>query len=56
VTGKLSLWLALDEARGADPRLNGLDFAELADRARSQLERLGALRTQAAVERFGVSG
>jgi hypothetical protein len=53
VTGKLSLWVSLGETRGGDPRLADVDFGELADRARSQLERLGELRTQAAAETFG---
>ena len=53
VTGKLSLWVSLGETRGGDPRVADIDFGELADRARSQLERLGALRTQAAAETFG---
>ena len=53
VTGKLSLWVSLGETRGGDPRVAGIDFGALADRARSQLERLGELRTQAAAETFG---
>jgi hypothetical protein len=53
VTGKLSLWISLGETRAGDPRLADIDLGELADRARSQLERLGALRTQAAAETFG---
>ena len=53
VTGKLSLWVSLGETRGGDPRVADIDFGELADRARSQLERLGELRTQAAAETFG---
>jgi hypothetical protein len=55
VTGKLSLWISLSETRGSDPRLADVDFGELAGRARSQLERLGELRTQAAAETFGRS-
>jgi hypothetical protein len=55
VTGKLSLWVSLSETRSGDPRVADIDFGELADRARSQLERLGALRTQAAAETFGRS-
>jgi hypothetical protein len=53
VTGKLSLWVALGETRAGDPRLADIDFGELAGRARSQLDRLGALRTRAAAETFG---
>jgi hypothetical protein len=56
VTGKLSLWVSLGETRGGDPRLDGIDLAALAGRARSQLERLGELRTRAAAETFGVTG
>jgi len=55
VTGKLSLWVSLGETRGGDPRLDGIDVTELADRARSQLERLGELRTRAAADTFGVT-
>ena len=50
VTGKLSLWVTLGETHAG---LDGIDFGELADRARSQLERLGELRTRAAAETFG---
>jgi hypothetical protein len=53
VTGKLSLWISLGETRAGDPRLADIDFDELAGRARTQLERLGALRTRAAAETFG---
>jgi hypothetical protein len=51
VAGKLSLWQALDETQ----RIEGIDFAALAERARSQLERLELLRRQAAAEAFGRS-
>ena len=53
VTGKLSLWVALGETRAGDPRLADVDFGELAERARSQLDRIGALRTRAAAETLG---
>jgi hypothetical protein len=49
VSGKLSLWQALGETR----HVEGIDFDALAQRARSQLERLEPLRRQAAAEAFG---
>jgi hypothetical protein len=49
VGGKLSLWQSLSETQAVD----GVDFGALAERARSQLERLEALRRQAAVQAFG---
>jgi hypothetical protein len=49
VSGKLALWQALGETQPVD----GVDFAALADRASSQLERLETLRRQAAAEAFG---
>ena len=52
VTGKLALWEALRHALAGDPRLAGLDFAALADRARSQLERLEPRRRDAAAAAF----
>jgi hypothetical protein len=48
VTGKLAMWEALAHALGDDPRLAGIDLAELADRARSQRERLEPRRRDAA--------
>lgn len=42
VTGKLALWKALD--RLEDPRLEGVDFEELARRAESQRSRLEQFR------------
>jgi hypothetical protein len=51
VNGKLSLWQALGETQSVE----GVDFAVLADRAGSQLDRLEALRRQAAAEAFGRS-
>jgi hypothetical protein len=53
VTGKQSLWISLEATRAGDPRLADIDLGALADRARSQIERLGELRTQAAAETFG---
>jgi hypothetical protein len=49
VSGKLSLWQALDETQ----RVEGMDFVALAARADSQLARLEPLRRQAAAEAFG---
>jgi hypothetical protein len=53
VTGKHSLWVTLGETRAGDPRLAGIDCGALAGRARSQIERLEGLRSQAAAEIFG---
>src|ERR1700749_3020102 len=49
VSGKLSLWQSLGETQ----RVGGVDFAALAERARSQWRRLETLRRQAAAEAFG---
>ena len=51
VTGKLALWQSLRTALGE--RLEDVDFAALAERARDQRERLEALRERAAAEAFG---
>ena len=51
VIGKLSLWQALGETQSVE----GVDFAALADRASSQLDRLEVLRRRAAAEAFGRS-
>jgi hypothetical protein len=48
---KLRLWQALAHARIRTP--DGVDLTELAARAESQLERLGALHRDAAAEAFG---
>jgi hypothetical protein len=50
VHGKLTLWQTLRRTHGADPRLRGIDFEELIDRARSQRRRLERQRTRAADE------
>lgn len=50
VTGKLSLWENLRVALG--DRVGSIDFAELAERARSQRARLDALRSAAAAAAF----
>ncbi len=48
VTGKLALWQALLATHGADPRLRGIDLENLANRARSQRQRLERQRRRAA--------
>jgi hypothetical protein len=50
VTGKLCLWLALREAVGEDPRLQDIDFAAVATRARDQRQALERNRRRAAAE------
>jgi hypothetical protein len=52
VEGKLALWQALSRTHGSDPRLDGVDLAELIARARSQRRRLERLRMAAADEAF----
>jgi hypothetical protein len=49
VSGKIALWLALRRALGNDPRLAGVDFEHLIDRARMQRRELEDARLQAAV-------
>ena len=50
VTGKLSLWILMNENYGEDPRLAGIDFADLIARAREQRRSLEAMRRAAATE------
>jgi hypothetical protein len=50
VHGKLTLWQTLRRTHGADPRLRGIDFDELIERARSQRRRLERQRSRAADE------
>ncbi len=50
VEGKLALWQALRRTHGADPRLGGIDFEELIERARSQRRRFERQRRRAAEE------
>jgi len=50
VEGKMALWQALRRTHGADPRLGGIDFEELIERARSQRRRLERQRRRAAEE------
>ena len=53
VEGKLCLWRTLKEARGTDPRLEGVDLDDLARRAESQRDELEAMRVAAARKAFG---
>jgi hypothetical protein len=53
VEGKNALWLALRRTHGEDPRLAGIDFDELIERARAQRRRLERQRRNAADEAFG---
>lgn len=48
VLGKLALWQALAAIADADPRLEGVDFGQLADRAKKQHALAEKLRLQAA--------
>jgi hypothetical protein len=50
ISGKLALWLALRPVLADDPRLEGFDFAHLAERAREQRRTVERLRRQAALE------
>ena len=52
VEGKNVLWQALRRTHGDDPRLAGIDFDELIERARSQRRRLERQRRRAAEEAF----
>jgi hypothetical protein len=48
VTGKLALWVVLNENYGQDPRLSGVDLPGLIARAREQRRTLEGLRRRAA--------
>ena len=50
VTGKLALWVVLNEHLGDDPRLAGVDLPDLIARAKDQRARLERLRRAAAGE------
>jgi hypothetical protein len=52
IEGKLSMWLALKEASGRDPRLAGTDFDHLVERARGQRRALEPHRLAAALASF----
>jgi len=49
IHGKWVLWCALAAAAPYDPRLDGVDFAKLADRAQKQHDRVDERRLEAAV-------
>jgi hypothetical protein len=53
IEGKRALWLALGEIRDRDHRLREIDFDALAERARSQRERLEPYRLAADLEALG---
>ena len=53
VSGKLSLWRALQAIAPTDPRLDAALLADLAGRAEDQLTRLHGLRDRAAAIAFG---
>jgi len=50
IEGKARLWRTLGEVSVTDPRLAGIDFARLGDRARRQREGLEPYRLAAALE------
>jgi hypothetical protein len=52
ILGKLALWRALETITPGDARLSGVDFSELAGRARQQHSRAEQLRLQAARSAF----
>ena len=53
VTGKRALWLSLYESYRGDPRLKGVDLADLNHRAKEQRTKLEELRRKAAREALG---
>lgn len=55
VEGKLCLWQSLKDARGSDPRLEGVDLDDLAGRARTQRDELEAMRVASARTAFGTT-
>jgi hypothetical protein len=52
IQGKLALWRALEIIAGADTRLRGLDFKQLADSAKRQHSKAEKLRLQSARAAF----
>jgi hypothetical protein len=50
VSGKLAMWIVLNDLYADDPRLDGIDLANLIDRAREQRQTLESLRRRAARE------
>ena len=56
ISGKISLWQALQVARQSDERLNGFDFAGLIERGDDQLGKVEALHQQAVEAAFVDNG
>lgn len=54
ITGKLKLWRALDVAAASDPRLEGLNYQQLAARAEKQHAQVENCRLQVARAVFGI--
>ena len=50
ITGKLALWIALQDVYAGDPRVAGIDLGRLVDRARDQRQSLEGLRRRCARE------
>jgi hypothetical protein len=50
VSGKVALWVVVNEHYGEDPRLAGVDFPDLIARAKDQRVRLERLRRQTAAD------
>jgi hypothetical protein len=50
ISGKLAMWIVVQSVMGGDPRLEGIDFVRLVERARTQRATVEALRRQAAQE------
>ena len=50
ITGKRAMWVTLSSVLAGDPRLDGIDFDHLAERAREQRRTVERLRRQAARE------
>ena len=48
ITGKCALWRGLEVATGVVPKLRGLDYAQLQERAREQCDRVEAKRLELA--------
>jgi hypothetical protein len=55
IEGKAKLWRTLGEVSVTEPRLAGIDFAGLSERACTQRERLEPYRLAAALETEGGS-
>lgn len=50
ISGKLAMWVALRPVLSGDPRIEGIDLADLTTRAREQRRTVEGLRRQAARE------